>query len=84
MAAKKVAAPIINGSVAMKLRDKLKLNQATFWGRLGVTQSGGCRYEGGRTMPRPVKRLYFLTYVVGVAGAPALMPKDCALYDAIK
>lgn len=26
-------------------------NQATFWGRFGVTQSGGSRYESGRAVP---------------------------------
>jgi hypothetical protein len=29
-------------------------NQATFWGRFGVTQSGGSRYEAGRPPPKPV------------------------------
>lgn len=34
-----------------------KLNQKDFWGRLGVTQSGGSRYETGRGMPTPVAML---------------------------
>lgn len=29
-------------------------NQATFWTRFGVTQSGGSRYEAGRGLPAPV------------------------------
>lgn len=38
------------------------LNQSEFWGRVGVTQSGGSRYEGGRRMPTPVKMLIALAY----------------------
>ena len=30
------------------IRQKLGLNQQQFWARLGVTQSGGSRYENGR------------------------------------
>ena len=36
---------IPDGSAAQQLRHKLNLNQAEFWGRLKVTQSGGSRYE---------------------------------------
>lgn len=39
------------------IRHKLRLNQAEFWGRFGVTQSGGSRYESGRGMPKPVQIL---------------------------
>jgi len=31
----------------LKLRKRLGLNQAEFWGRIEVTQSGGSRYENG-------------------------------------
>ena len=48
---------IQDGSDARQLRDKLRLNQAEFWGALDVTQSGGSRYESGRDMPGPVKLL---------------------------
>ncbi len=34
-----------------ELRQRLMLTQAEFWARVGVTQSGGSRYEGGRWMP---------------------------------
>lgn len=44
------------------LRAKLKLNQKDFWGPLGVTQSGGSRYESGRELPTPVKMLLHLAY----------------------
>ena len=57
----------ITGEQALKLRSKLGVNQAVFWKILGVTQSGGSRYESGRNMPAPVQRLYWLIYVVGVA-----------------
>ena len=39
------------------IRKKLGLNQQEFWSCLGVTQSGGSRYESGRTMPKPVREL---------------------------
>jgi len=45
------------------IRKKLGLNQEEFWTRIGVTQSGGSRYESGRTMPKPVKELLRLVYV---------------------
>ena len=46
-----------------QLRQGLGLNQAEFWERLEVTQSGGSRYENGRAMPRPVRRLLGLVYL---------------------
>ncbi len=33
-------------------RKALNLNQRDFWVRYGVTQSGGSRYEAGRSVPR--------------------------------
>ena len=56
----------ITGEQAFKLRTKLGVNQQQFWSILGVTQSGGSRYESGRNMPTPVQRLYWLIYVVRV------------------
>lgn len=50
------------GSDAFDLRKKLGLNQSEFWGPLGVTQSGGSRYESGRHLPTPVKLLLNLAY----------------------
>ncbi|WP_425305841.1 helix-turn-helix domain-containing protein [Aromatoleum petrolei] len=38
------------------------MNQSEFWSRLSVTQSGGSRYEAGRTIPSPVRLLLHLTY----------------------
>ncbi len=45
------------------IRHKLGLNQQEFWGRIGVTQSGGSRYESGRAMPKPVQELLRLVHV---------------------
>jgi len=41
------------------------LNQCEFWSRLGVTQSGGSRYESGRTVPKSVAILAHLVYIKG-------------------
>ncbi|MCX8087036.1 MAG: transcriptional regulator [Rhodocyclaceae bacterium] len=48
---------------AREIRRKLGLNQQQFWSKLGVTQSGGSRYESGRNMPRPVQYLLRLVHV---------------------
>jgi len=48
---------------AFRLRKSLGLNQAEFWGRIEVTQSGGSRYENGRSMPRPVRKLLGIVYL---------------------
>ena len=45
------------------IRRKLGMNQQQFWSELGVTQSGGSRYESGRNMPRPVQQLLRLVHV---------------------
>lgn len=41
-------------------RKKQGLNQADFWRRYGVTQSGGSRYESGRNIPKPIAILIWL------------------------
>ena len=41
-------------------RKKLGVNQQIFWSPLGVTQSGGSRYESGRNLPKPVALLVML------------------------
>src|SRR3954466_3547468 len=46
-----------------EIRQRLGLNQEQFWTRIGVTQSGGSRYESGRNMPRPVRELLRLVHV---------------------
>lgn len=45
------------------IRRRLGLNQQEFWTKIGVTQSGGSRYEGGRSMPKPVRELLKLVHV---------------------
>lgn len=53
---------VTNGSQAKELRMQRGLNQSEFWNRIGVTQSGGSRYESGRDMGKPVKILLNLCY----------------------
>lgn len=48
------------------LRQKLGLNQQEFWGMIGVTQSGGSRYESGRAMPKPVQKLLKVVHMEGI------------------
>lgn len=45
-----------------EFRTKIGLRQGLFWERVGVTQSGGSRYETGRDIPRPVQILLTITY----------------------
>jgi transcriptional regulator with XRE-family HTH domain len=51
---------------AREIRRKLGMNQQQFWSKLGVTQSGGSRYESGRNMPRPVQHLLRLVHVENI------------------
>lgn len=46
-----------------EIRRKLGLNQQQFWTKIGVTQSGGSRYESGRNMPKPVRELLRLVHI---------------------
>lgn len=46
-----------------EIRRKLGLNQSQFWSKIGVTQSGGSRYESGRNIPKPVQALLRLVHV---------------------
>jgi len=46
-----------------RIRHRLGLNQLEFWSPLGVTQSGGSRYERDRGMPRPVEILLGIVYL---------------------
>ena len=48
------------------LRRKLGLKQQEFWGKIGVTQSGGSRYEHGRKLPNAVKELMRLVHVENI------------------
>ena len=46
-----------------EIRQRLGLNQQEFWTKIGVTQSGGSRYESGRSMPKPVRELLRLVHI---------------------
>ena len=46
-----------------ELRRSLGLNQHQFWSSVGITQSGGSRYENERRMPKPVSELVRVAYV---------------------
>lgn len=48
------------------IRRRLRMNQRDFWSRIGVTQSGGSRYESGRAMPKPVRELLRLVHIEGM------------------
>ncbi|GJH00258.1 DNA-binding transcriptional regulator [Paraburkholderia terrae] len=53
----------IDGTCARELRKRLGMTQPDFWGAVGLTQSGGCRYEKGGSIPRPYRILIFLVHV---------------------
>jgi len=65
------------------IRRKLGLNQSEFWGKIGVTQSGGSRYESGRNMPRPVRELLRLVHIEGIDLTRA-RGEDFAIADQLK
>ena len=54
---------IIENVDVREIRRKLGMNQSQFWSKIGVTQSGGSRYESGRNIPRPVLALLRLVHV---------------------
>lgn len=51
-----------DGLSAKLLRREMKMSQTEFWNRVGVTQSGGCRYETGRDMPAQVAWALHIAY----------------------
>jgi transcriptional regulator with XRE-family HTH domain len=63
----------VDGAAAKRLREQMGLSQKAFWAPMGITQSGGCRYENGHPMPKPIRILVFVNYVAGLrldAGTP--------------
>lgn len=62
--------PTIKKSALIKnyrdVRRKLDINQSEFWNRLGITQSGGSRYESGRPVPKSTAVLAHLIYIKGM------------------
>ena len=60
-------------------RQKLGINQTKLWSRVGVTQSGGSRYESSRKIPKPVQRLLVIAYGTekqSAAAVEALRKRD--------
>lgn len=45
-----------------ELRRKMDISQSEFWSRIGVTQSGGSRYETTRKVPKTTQAVIDLTY----------------------
>jgi predicted transcriptional regulator len=66
-----------------EIRRKLGLNQSEFWSKLGITQSGGSRYESGRDMPWAVSQLLRLVYVERV-DLHRIKRGDIEVLDALK
>lgn len=52
----------ITSEAALFMRNRRQLNQTEFWRRVGVSQSGGSRYESGRAIPRSVQMLLHIAY----------------------
>lgn len=50
--------------------------QTEFWSLLGITQSGGARYENGRSLPRPLQMLIWLRDAGRIS--------DCDLSEALR
>ncbi len=77
-----------------EIRKKLGMNQQEFWGQIGVTQSGGSRYESGRSIPKAVRELLRLVHIEKVnlakingedlAITQLLKTKEPELYKALK
>ena len=77
MSEKKQSKPFAIDPVAT--RQKLGINQTKFWSRVGVTQSGGSRYESSRKIPKPVQRLLEIAYGTekqSAAAVEALRKRD--------
>lgn len=49
-----------------ELRVNLGLTQGGFWAPVGVSQSGGSRYEAGRKLPAAISALLHLVHIEGV------------------
>jgi predicted transcriptional regulator len=66
-----------------EIRRRLGMNQSEFWSRLGITQSGGSRYESGRDMPWAVGQLLRLMYVERIE-LNRIKRGDLEVLDALK
>lgn len=52
----------LNGATAKRMRMASGRSQADFWRIVGVTQSGGSRYESGRKLPKPLEMLIVIAF----------------------
>jgi hypothetical protein len=48
------------------LRLQLGLTQSEFWSPVGISQSGGSRYESGRKLPAATSALLHLVHIEGL------------------
>lgn len=72
----------VTGAAARSMRESCGLSQKAFWSAVGLTQSGGCRYERGNRLPKPIRILLFITYVARLkidASSPAGADELCKL-----
>ena len=75
------------------LRLELGLTQSDFWSPVGVSQSGGSRYESSRSLPPAISALLHLVHLEGLdlkqirgddcRAGWALREKDPATYAAL-
>jgi DNA-binding transcriptional regulator YiaG len=49
-----------------EIRNRLGLTQNEFWSPVGVSQSGGSRYETGRKLPASISTLLHLVHIEGI------------------
>lgn len=76
-----------------ELRLQLGLTQGDFWAPVGVSQSGGSRYESSRSLPPAISALLHLVHLEGLdlkqirgddcRAGWALREKDPATYAAL-
>ena len=53
----------MKGEDVTALRKRLKMTQREFWNRIGMSPSGGSRYElGNRAIPKTLQMLITLAY----------------------
>lgn len=65
------------------VRKRLAMNQQDFWGRIGVAQSAGSRYESGRRMPKPVQELLRVVHLERI-DLSRVRARDMAILDYMK
>ncbi len=76
-----------------ELRNQLGLTQSEFWAPVGVSQSGGSRYESGRKLPPAISALLHLVHIEGLnvtdirgddtRAGKALREADASRYEAL-